>query len=265
MLFLPNALYSARQPSYAWVHMLLIAAAMQEELELAMILCRDQEKITDHGVCYWQACRKENTVLFFKTGVGPQRSAANLDRLLSLIAPSRILLIGYAGALNPSLKLGDLVGVKRTLACSLDKANPALSHLKVDGRFELNDADEIANSAISSGLRASTGDALTSAYVLGEPAHKRLLYEKHHAAIVDMETAAIAGIAAAKQIPFSCARAISDEAEDSFLAPFSYNPSVNLASRTVKIIGAGIQSYQEWKNHAKIAGETLNRFLSSYL
>jgi adenosylhomocysteine nucleosidase len=245
--------------------MLLVAAAMGEELEQAMVLCPDREKMTDQGVCYWRGRREEKSITFVKTGVGPRRSAANLERILGMLTPARILMIGYAGALDPSLKLGDVVGVKRALACRLDENDPALGNLQLDRQFVLADAEAIADSARSIGMRASTGDVLTSAYVLGAPEHKRLLYKNHHAAIVDMETAAVAAVAEARNIPFSCARVISDEAEDSFLAPFSYNPSSNLARRAVKIVGAGIQSYQEWKAHARIAGEALNRFLSCYL
>jgi adenosylhomocysteine nucleosidase len=258
-------LYSSRQPSYALVLMLLIAAAMEEELQLAMVHCRDREKIENQGIFYWQARRAEKTITFSKTGIGPRRSASNLERILNLLTPSRILLIGYAGALDPNLKLGDLVAIKRALDCSLSGGDPALSNLQLDRQFELTDPDAIVESARSLGLRAFTGNALTSAYVLGIPEDKRFLYQKYGASIVDMETAAVARVAAFRNIPFSCVRAISDEAEDTFLAPFSYNPSANIAARAAKIIGTGIQSYQQWKTNAKAAGETLNRFLAQYL
>jgi nucleoside phosphorylase len=245
--------------------MLLIVAAMAEELDQAMVLFPDREKATDQGLCYWQARRENKEIIFFKTGIGPKRSAVNLERILSALTPDHILLIGYAGALDPSLKVGDLIGVKKAFACSLDENYSELSHLKIDRQFELKDANAIADTAKSLGLRADTGDALTSAYVLGDPEHKRLLYDKYHASIVDMETAAIAGVADSRNIPFSCARSISDGATDTFLMPFSYNPSANLATRAARIIGSGVQIYQDWKTNAKIAGDALKRFLSCYL
>ena len=258
-------LYSALRPSYALVLMQLIAAAMEEELQLAMVLCQDREKKEKQGVCYWQARRAEKEVIFFKTGIGPRRSASNLERILNLLVPSHILLIGYAGALDPNLKLADLVAIRNALGCSLGENDPALSNLQLDRQFELTEADAIVESARSFGLRAFAGNALTSAYVLGIPEDKHYLYKKYGASTVDMETAAVARIAASKNIPLSCVRAVSDEAEDTFLAPFSYNPSANIAARAVKIIGAGIQSYQQWKTNSQTAGETLNRFLAQYL
>ena len=102
--------------------------------------------------------------------------------------------------------------------------------------------------------------------MLGDPERKHLLFEKFHASIVDMETAALAFVAAAKTIPLSCIRVISDEARDTFLTPFSYDPSTNIPSRAIKLLDNGmIKTYQEWKDHASVAKESLNRFLSHYL
>ena len=42
-----------------------------------------------------------------------------------------------------------------------------------------------------------------------------------------METAALAQVAAARDIPMDCVRAVSDEAGDDFLAPFSYDPDTS--------------------------------------
>jgi adenosylhomocysteine nucleosidase len=245
--------------------MLLVVAAMKEELEHAMALCQGREKISERNVIYWKASRGEKQICFFRTGVGPRRSAENMELVLNVLSPAYILLIGYAGALDPGLKLGDLVGVQRALACSMHDCNRTLDHLQLDRQFELRDADVIVDSAKSIELRAGAGDTLTSAYVLGVPQDKKLLYQKYGASIVDMETAAVAAVADSRNIPLGCVRAISDEAEDAFLAPFSYDPSTNLASRAVKIVGSGIQSYQEWKAHSKTAGEALARFLSLYL
>jgi nucleoside phosphorylase len=245
--------------------MLLVVAAMKEELEHAMSLCQDRERISVRNVTYWKARRGEKPTYFFKTGVGPRRAAENMELVLSVLSPANILLIGYAGALDPSLKLGDLVGVQKALACSLHDCKRTLDHLQLDRQFELRYADAIVDSAKSLGLRAEAGNTLTSAYVLGVPQAKRLLYQKYGASIVDMETAAVAAAADSRNIPLGCVRAISDEAEDAFLAPVSYDPSANLASRAVKIAGAGIQIYQEWKTHSKTAGESLARFLSLYL
>jgi nucleoside phosphorylase len=247
--------------------MLLIAAAMEEELNLAMAFCRDQKKISCPGASFWQATCGGKTIGLLKTGVGPKRSAARLEHILEAAEISRILLIGYAGALDPDLKLGDLVAVRKALACGPDKDHPDLEHMQLDGTWELADSEGLAAAGESAGLSVCAGDALTSAYVIGDPAQKRLLYDKFHASVVDMETAALARAAIAKTIPFSCIRAVSDEAHDTFLAPISYNPSSSIPARAIKLIGAGnwMRIYREWKEHSSAAGKCLSRFLSHYL
>ncbi len=247
--------------------MLLIASALEEELEIGMALCQNHRRVhSQSGISIWHATRGGKAMHFLKTGVGPKRSAVNLDETLKVIRPTHILAVGYAGALDPDLKLGNLVAVGRALAFSLDKSRPSWEHVCLDGEFELVDCETLADSAKSAGLNARTGNTLTSAYVLGDPAHKRLLYDLFRASIVDMETAALAFTAAAKAIPLSCIRAVSDEAQDTFLAPFSYDPLTNFPARAKRLLDAGMmQTYREWKNHASVAKESLSRFLSCYL
>jgi adenosylhomocysteine nucleosidase len=246
--------------------MLLIAAALEEELKTAMALCRGQKKIPHQSLSLWQAERNDKAVYFLKAGVGPRRSAANLEEILNTVDASRILVIGYAGGLDPDLKLGDLVAVRKALAFSLDKDNPAWENARLDGTYELALCEELAESAKSLALNTRVGDVLTSSYVLGDPAHKHLLYKKFHASIVDMETAALARVAESGGVPLGCIRAISDEARDTFLAPFSYDPSGNIASRAGKLFSKGIgKTYREWKSHSSIAQKSLSHFMANYL
>jgi nucleoside phosphorylase len=246
--------------------MLLIASAMEEELKSGMSLCENPIRIGGRSIDLWQAVRNGKIFCFLRTGVGPERSAARLGEALKAIEPSQILVVGYAGAINPDLKLGDLVVVRKALAFSLDKNHPNWEQIQLDGTFELNNYENLAECAKAAGFGVLIGDTLTSAYVLGNPEHKSLLYEKFHASIVDMETAALARVALPKAIPLGCVRAISDEAKDTFLSPFSYDPSINISGRAKKLFDAGpAQTYHQWKEHSAVAKASLSRFLSNYL
>jgi len=246
--------------------MLMIAAAMGEELKTATALCCELKTLAHRGVSLRQATHKGRTIAFLRTGVGPQRSAASLEAALHAVEVSRVLVIGYAGALAPDLKLGDLVAVRRALAFSLDKTNPTWENVRLDGTFELVQSEELAGLAQSKGLRADVGDVLTSSYVLGDPVHKKLLHDRFQASIVDMETAALARVAASREVPLSCIRVISDEARDTFLAPFSHDPSTGIAARAGKLLNNGmVQTLRDWKSHTRIANKCLTQFLESYL
>jgi nucleoside phosphorylase len=246
--------------------MLMIAAALEEELETAKSLFPESERIQGEKLKFWQAVRDGRTICFLKTGVGPRRSAERLEEALQIARPAHILVIGYAGALNPALRLGSLVIVEKAKAFSLDSDLSPWEHVRVEGEFKLANGESLLQSAISAGLSASSGDTLTSSYVVGKPEHKRLLYERFRAATVDMETASLARVAQAEAIPLSCIRVISDDASDTFLAPFSYDPSAGIPARALQLLGAGmLETYREWKEHSAVAKERLSRFLSRYL
>jgi adenosylhomocysteine nucleosidase len=245
--------------------MLLIAAAMQEELSPAMDLCHARRKLPDCSVSLWQASFGTKEITFLKTGVGPGRSAARLECALNFLRPARVLVTGYAGALDPRMKVGTLVPVSKALACSLSEDSPSWEHAKIDGVFELDGSEHLSDTAKSAGLSFMAGDVLTSSYVLGNPEHKRFLYETFHASIVDMETASLARVAKSRNVSLSCIRAISDEAEDTFLASFSYDPAVGIPARAARLIGTGVHAYRKWKDNALRASEALRLFFAQYL
>ncbi len=246
--------------------MLLIAAALEEELNTAKALYPDAARVPADSVKLWRAVRRNEPVYFLRAGVGPRRSAESLERALGLIQPSHILVIGYAGALDPELKLGSLIAVRKASAFSLEDTSPSWEHVRIDGEFVLHNCESLLQSAGLAGVTACAGDILTSSHVLGEPEHKNLLFERFHASVVDMETAALARVAHAQAIPIACMRAISDEARDSFLAPFSYDPSAGIPERARKLLRTGmVETLREWKANTATAKESLSRFLLHHL
>ena len=247
--------------------MLLIAAALQEELNVALSLCEDTRRIRRRGVEYWQAVRNSQAIHFLKTGVGPKRSAGRLADALEILEASQILVLGYAGALDPELKLGMLVVVRKALACSIDKTNPAVENMKLDKTFVLAPSDSLVRTSESLHLPVRHGDTMTSSHVWGNPGHKKILMEKFGASIVDMETAALAGVSENANIPIRCVRVVSDEAGDRFLEPFSYDPSAGMPKRAGRLIQKGnpVKAFRKWKRNASEARDCLSRFLAGYL
>lgn len=246
--------------------MLLIVAAMDEELRTGLDLCRDIRRADAVDARVWRADYNGRPVHFLKAGVGPAKAAASLERTLHAIAPDQILVIGYAGALDPGLELGSLVAGTRTSAFSLDRQLPDWNHVQLDGTYALTHTAMLEESAKSAGLKVCAGAILSSSHVLGNPRHKASLHDRFQAAAVDMETAFLARVAAAVNIPMSCVRAISDEAGDTFLEPFAYDPSANLAVRARKLLDTGMaETYREWKSHAAVAKASLSRFCEFYL
>jgi len=247
--------------------MLLIAAALTEELRVALDLCSRPAKVLFGTSRLWQGTYRGTTIHFLKTGVGPFRAGDRLQRLLTAFRPTQILVIGYAGALDPSLKPGDLViGSKACIfGIKPDKKLP-IERLELSGCWEMAHDIEMAHLARAAGLGIQCGTILTSPHIIGAPQQKRILHLRFQAVAIDMETAALAQVACAAGIPVSCARAVSDASEDEFLAPFSYDPQSNLMVQAAKAVAAGnwIRRCREWRRRAGLARASLGTFLEDY-
>ncbi len=244
--------------------MLLIAAALAEELRMGLDLCnfRTRFRVADAG--FWSGSYCGHKILFLKTGIGIRRSSKKLEALLSSRRPDRILLIGYAGALAPELRIGDLTILQRISSLGDSQTEKrALEEIEVGENYDLHGSSELLDLAHGAGLTASCGAGLTSPWIVGDPDQKRFLHRKFLALTIDMETAAIARVALRSGIPFASVRAISDQADDKVLVPFSYDPDSTAVSRAIRVLGAGKwgERYSSWRKNAGKARESLRTYL----
>jgi adenosylhomocysteine nucleosidase len=136
-----------------------------------------------------------------QTGVGPERAAA-----VAACAPHGRLVLsaGCAGGLVPELVTGDLVLVREVIR--LDDGGHAREVLPAA-------ADAVAAWAAHRGLVLREAPLATSPSVLVAPSAKARLAATG-AAIVDMESAAVAGVARRRGVPFVGLRVVLDEVGD---------------------------------------------------
>ncbi len=244
--------------------MILVVAALEEELKTGMKHCRGLVRVS--GGRLRRGTRDGRPVGFLRAGVGPEKAARNLAEALDRIRPDRILVVGYAGALDPGLELGSLVAVTRAIGFSLDPEDPDWDRVRVEETFELDDVHALVRAAEAAGIGATAGIALTSPHVLGNPAHKESLFRSLHASIVDMETAALARVAAGAGVRLACIRAVSDEARDTFLQPFAFDPASGAGTRVRTLLQTGMaHTWRQWRENAAAAGASLEKFLERYL
>ena len=246
--------------------MMLIVAAMKEELETCMEFCSNVLPVPGIDVPLWNArTGKGSPIALLRSGVGPEKSTWRVRRTFDLINPELMLISGYAGALDPNLKIGDLVAVAHARSFRLDVRHPNWNDVEVDDPFELTQSDTMI-AVGSPSLSITTGNILSSPHVLGNPEHKRSLFNRFQASVVDMETAFLAREAAARKIPASALRVISDTVQDSFLAPFEPDSDLKLADRARKFMRSGpISSWHEWKTRTAVARNALRCFWEVYL
>lgn len=172
--------------------------------------------------------------LLAANGPGPTLAAAalkirrNVDGLMS---------IGYCGALDPELRIGDIV---------VSSGFPVTG----SGRFV-------------------RGSVLSLDYVVVEASEKLELRETTGAAVVEMESSAVAAMAGEWGVPFCSVRAVSDTAQENMPLNFNqYRDSVGRFSRA-RIAWAAlghprvIPGLLRLERNCRRASESLGEFLAN--
>jgi adenosylhomocysteine nucleosidase len=135
------------------------------------------------------------------SGIGRAAAAAAANVLVEAGA-SALMTFGMAGALDPALTPGSVVLPREVIAG--------------DGaRFQCSSSWRARVAAALAPVRAVTeGILLTSDRAIETPSDKAAAFHSCGAAAVDMESAAVAEVAARHNLPFIAVRAIVDTAAD---------------------------------------------------
>lgn len=143
---------------------------------------------------HWQVRKREHAGREFRFyesreavlvcgGMGPQAARRAAEAVIVLYSPDVLYSVGYAGALDPALKVGDLL-------------TPA----------------QVINASDGSRVDISTGRGiLLSQNAVASVAQKSRLRESYGAQAIDMEASAVARAAEARGVLFRAVKVISDE------------------------------------------------------
>ena len=130
--------------------------------------------------------------LLAANGAGPRLAAAAVR---AFAKPDRIVSTGYCGALDPALKLSDVVICSRVVEADTNR------------HFET--ADEFGATCLSGDRVIQTGR------------EKQLLRQTTGASIVEMEAAGVAAEAESMGVPFHCIRVVTDTAGEDMRVDFN--------------------------------------------
>ncbi|MDH3257806.1 MAG: hypothetical protein OEM27_09320 [Nitrospinota bacterium] len=196
-------------------------------------------------------------IVLVRSGMGRDRARRALVEIAEKWELKEVISIGYAGALDPSLEVGDLVVADQVI--EVDSSHP-------DGeikRFSL-DKDIFSTTAAVNGRILLTVDR-----VAAMPQEKKALRDQYSAVAVDMETSALAREAQARNLSFISVRAITDTADQelidcSHLVAEDGDVSKLKAGWHVLTHPGDLKGMIELGQHAKIATANLTEFLKPY-
>ncbi len=201
----------------------------------------------------WRGYLGSRPVIVQIAGPGPGRAARAAQQVLHSVQPAAVLCAGLAGALGPSLRRGDIVlatrVVERDGGDGFD-ADPGL----------LEAASKIAVSS-----RVLRDVVVTSARVVGTAAEKASLASQGGA--VDMESVAVARVAAHMKVPFLAVRIISDAADEDF--PIDLNQYIdekgNVKRLQLALAALGRPTNLSFLLRLRRAAKEASGMLASYL
>lgn len=145
------------------------------------------------------------------TGMGGPSAAIVCEEVCDLGAEV-LIRVGTCGAIHPDVRLGDLIVVDGALGD--DGASQALG---VVGRVDASDGlvSALKDAASASSHRSHVG-AVGTVDLFYDPdaanRHQKLLEQK--ALAIEMEAAAVFGVASRREVPFGCLLAVTDELWD---------------------------------------------------
>jgi nucleoside phosphorylase len=141
-------------------------------------------------------------------GIDETTVRRNLERTIEAHRPAEMVLIGYCGGLDPSLRTGDLVVADELASESV--AAPTRLASTIAGRLAVD--WPIGETKVRSGRLLSVDRPIY------KPSNKRFWFERTSAIVVDVEARWVHEIAASTGVRFLVTRVVFDEATDSLPA-----------------------------------------------
>ena len=196
-----------------------IIAAMDAELDLIAAGIEEPVFSKLSGVEFIEGTIDDIPIVLAKCGVGKVNAALTVQIMIDHFAVDRIVNTGVAGAIDEELYIGDVVIAEDTLHHDMNAQvlgykqgeipQSTSSVFRTD--VEISEilrtaANMLGASEVVSG-RIVSGDIFVS-----DPETKEFISEKFDAKCCDMESAAIAQVCVANNMPFGIIRTISDTA-----------------------------------------------------
>jgi len=240
-----------------------ILAATARELAPAQSVCGRFGRIRRSriGRFIHDIGRFDDTELhLIKTGIGHLNARLAAEAVLFSVSPDALISTGYIGGLRTedigALILGtqfqDWTDERSIAAIPADEALLAAAGL----------------AARATGMACSQGPIISVARVLWQASEKQALADASAAIGIDMESAAVARVAALRKIPFLAVRAVSDKVGKDL--PMDLNLWLSSSGSLRGIIEvirhpSVLREFYHMKGHADEANETLRRFFQSFL
>ncbi|MFC2074034.1 5'-methylthioadenosine/adenosylhomocysteine nucleosidase [Campylobacterota bacterium] len=195
-----------------------IMGAMPEEI--APLLEKVGEyKLTEYaGNKYYEAAYGGHDLVIAYSKIGKVFSTLTATTMLQKFGAELLLFSGVAGAINPKLKIGNLIAATKLCQHDLDITAFGHPHGYVPEGKQFIEADtalvaKAKEVAAEMDLELMEGTIATGDQFVADPARNKWIGETFNADALEMEGASVACVCDAMNVPFFILRAISDAAD----------------------------------------------------
>ncbi|BBI34566.1 5'-methylthioadenosine/adenosylhomocysteine nucleosidase [Cohnella abietis] len=219
-----------------------IIGAMQEEIKLLLAKLDNKASEQHAGITYYRGEFEGRKVVITRSGVGKVNAAVCTQVLIDRFGADAVIFTGVAGAVDPTLNIGDIVISSSSLQHDVD-ATPLgfprgtipyqdVSEYPADSR--LIQLAEEAGQRVFPG-RCITGKVLSGDQFIADRAIVKGLYEELGGACTEMEGASVAQVCFMNDIPHVIIRSMSDKADGSADVNFA-EFTIEAANRSFAIV-----------------------------
>ncbi len=225
-----------------------VIGAMQEEVELLQKRLQEAEVQHHAGMTFYKGLLHGHRVVCVKSGVGKVNAALCTQALIDRFGAEAILFTGVAGALDPSLEIGDIVVSSSSMQHDMD-ATPlgfprgAIPYQEVydfPADPSLMRLAEQACERVFPG-RSRIGKVLSGDQFIADRDAVKWMHEELHGFCVEMEGAAVAQVCHMYGIPHVIIRSMSDRADGSAHVNFE-EFKIEAAEKSIAIVNDMIQN-----------------------
>ena len=187
-----------------------IIGAMDVEVNLLKEAASITRKTSIADMEFCEGRLGNSEVIIVKCGMGKVNAGICAQILITHFGVSEIISTGIAGALNPSLNIGDF---------DVSPVNFAKGEIPYTGKFAFESDEKLRREALLATKKAAPaiqvieGRVCTGDQFIASKAQKDAITGKFGGDCCDMESGAIAQVCYLNKIPFVIIRAISDKAD----------------------------------------------------
>ncbi|MBQ7733130.1 MAG: 5'-methylthioadenosine/adenosylhomocysteine nucleosidase [Synergistaceae bacterium] len=198
-----------------------IIGAMDVEVNLLKEAASITRKTSIADMEFCEGRLGNSEVIIVKCGMGKVNAGICAQILITHFGVSEIISTGIAGALNPSLNIGDVVIARDCVQHDFDVSpvNFAKGEIPYTGKFAFESDEKLRREALLATKKAAPaiqvieGRVCTGDQFIASKAQKDAITGKFGGDCCDMESGAIAQVCYLNKIPFVIIRAISDKAD----------------------------------------------------